>query len=184
MRSIRTTCLLLALAVNANVSSAQQNRPPSGITIDETRTVSLRPELPTRCVSLESSGVTVVMDRDHIESAATFPDDIKWKTEEERLALIAGNRAREVLARLTDSKDSAGCLKLSPLGSSEANYLVGHLIENGSVAIYFGQHETLLKTIQVRYRGFRGSPTLGRGEISFSIGNEYRPFFVMNWWVS
>jgi hypothetical protein len=184
MCSIRSTCLLLILTVNASMSAAQQVRPPSGITIDETRTVSLPSDLPARCVSLETGGATVVLDRDDIESAAAFSASTKWKSEEERLAFIAGSRAREMLAHLTDSKDATGCFRLSPLGNSEAIYLVGQLIENGKVAIYIGQHNTLLKSIQVRYSGFRGGLTFGRGEISFSIGTGTRPFFVMNWWTS
>jgi hypothetical protein len=176
--------LVLVSALVAGQLKAQQSRPPSGVTIDETRQVNLLTELPARCMSLESNGVAIVIDRAKIETAAAFPNDIKWKTEEERLSLINGGRSREMLTRLTDDRDQVGCAKLAPLERSDASFLVGQLLENWGVGIYLIHDPALLKVVRVRYSAFSAGPTFGRGEILFYAPNADRPFFVMNWWVS
>lgn len=176
--------LILVSALVAGQLKAQQTRPPSGVTIDETRHVNLLTELPTRCMSLESNGVVIVIDRDKIETAASFPSAIKWKTEEERLSLINGGRSRELLAHLTDDLDQVGCAKLAPLKSGDASFLVGQLLENGGVGIFRMHNPALLKVVRVRYSAFRAGPLLGRGEILFYAPDSDRVFFVINWWVS
>jgi hypothetical protein len=163
---------------------AQEARPPSGVTIDETRIVALLAVPPSRCVSFETQGVMVILDQTEIVRQAAFSLDRDWKTEAERMAFINARRAQELLKSLGDEKDGAGCRPLKLEGSSESLYLIGNALEAGHAYIAAPSAERRVESIRVRYLGFRSGPTFGRGEIIFTLPQAAQPFLVVSWWVS
>lgn len=175
---------LFLLSLFVREVPAQENRPPSGISIDETRTVALLAIPPSRCVSFQTQGVTVLLDQAEIERQAAFSLNRDWKTEAERMAFINARRAEELLKSLGDEKDGSGCRPLKLEGSSESLYLIGNALEGGHAYIAAPSAERRVESIRVRYLGFRSGPTFGRGDLLFYLPQAAQPFLVVSWWVS
>lgn len=180
------TLLLLFFGFSVGNLFAEVSRPESGITVDETRTISLLRDIPNQCMSLELDGLTIIFDRTIAESDAVFSLDRTWKTEKERMAVIKRDRARDMLSLLTDERDKSGCQKLHSLQQRElrnlygARHFVENALENGQAVISKKGSDTLLDRIKVRYHGTNGI----MGEIEFYLLEEKMPFLTVFWWIS
>lgn len=173
----------LALALAAGISAAAE-RPPVGVAVDEIRTVRLPAKPPENCMSLATNGVTLLLDKAKFEAQAGFSLGRQWQTEEERLAFIAANRAKALLAQLTGERDARGCERLKPGDPGEAIYPIAEALEAGSAAVALPPDGQLLETIRVHYLAFRAGPHSGHGDILFILPDSGRMFWQMPWWAS
>lgn len=181
----RLRCVaLFLLSVLVGAATAQESRPPSGVSIDDTRTVALFASPPARCVSFQTQGVTVLLDQAEIERQAAFSLGRDWKTEAERMAFITARRAQELLKSLSDERDGAGCRPLKMIDRTESVYLIGNALESGHAYVAMPAAKGSVPSIRVRYLGVRSGPTFGRGEIMFYLPQATQPFLVVSWWVS
>ncbi|WP_445145028.1 hypothetical protein [Dyella sp. Tek66A03] len=89
------------------------------------------------CVSVKGKGARILLSKNELIELSRNQGRPYW-SEEERLALIAGNRAAILLDSLTSDQDASGCSLVS-LGDFkhqlDAMYLVGRLIEKGGAVI-------------------------------------------------
>ncbi len=157
-------------------------RPPqAGIAIERSFNITLDVTPSGDCLSLVQGRATILISQRLIEQLiAATPE--KWTTEQERMALIHGNRAKELLQSLTPSVEENGCTQ-TPL-SGESRYLVSDLLQSGQVAVVDNQTHQLVRQIVVTFHGVRAGPLAGMGFMWFSFANPSVPFFEADWWVS
>lgn len=111
---------------------------------------------------------------------------VSWTSEPQRLALIQGQRAAQLLraAAGSNSSDAAGCDALQGPADSDTQYLMAEFLERGTASVLLSGKGQLEPKITVRYLGIRCGPTCGRGDILFHLPGDPKPFLVASWWVS
>lgn len=164
-------------------STAFAQRPPSGTDVDERRMVSLLQTAPSSCIAVPLSGASVVLDRAALEQqVATSPRE--WKTEAERLALIAGKRAAALLAGLDETRTVLGCATSAKAISADAMHLLLQYLEAGQALVLDLASGQPVPAVEVHYFGKRCGQLCGRGDISVSLSGTKQTIMVVSWWVS
>jgi hypothetical protein len=174
---------------------SEYKRPPEGTDVNERRVIELLPVPPSPCVALYQGTGKVLLSKDELETLAVAADSISkvWKedswrvSEEERLRMIAGKRARDLLQAISRAVDGLEYLvDESKLSNSDYLYVVTDMLEEGTAAVISLKTGNLIPSICVHYDGFRAGPLFGRGLITFSFDdNGDKGFlFSIEWWVS
>ena len=180
--TLRASILVLCLAVAPTVHP-QPPRPSAGIDVDETRSVALAATPASPCISLTSAEAVVVVARAAIDAlAAATP--ARWTTEEERLALIAGKRAKGVLDKLSAAPDASGCVALPAPADGEALTLLLAMLERGDATVVDRRSGRAVASVDIRYLGMRCGPRCGRGTITVALPDRGPMFMRVDWWVS
>jgi hypothetical protein len=177
------TSLVLCGDIPMSIRPPQFDPPPAGATVDKSFKITLDVMHPADCVSIVQGEATILISRqllDHLK--ATKPR--KWKSEQERLALIRGGRAEALLQRLTKSKDDFGCATVQPPVPNDSLYLISELLEAGQAEVIENKTKQRVRHIFVHFRGMSAGPLAGMGHISYSFTLESAPFLVLSWWVS
>jgi hypothetical protein len=156
--------------------------PSAGSNVDKSFVVALDPKPSDECLSIIQGQATILISRGLLEelSAAT-PE--RWETEEERLAVIHGNRAKRLLQDLKASAETGGKAGQTALGN-ESRFLVAELLESGQAAVVDNETGQPVSQLVVSFHGVRAGPLSGMGFISFSFKGQLPPFFETGWWVS
>jgi hypothetical protein len=174
--------IIATLLFSAFVYAQPDSEPTSGQNVDETRQVTLLSSPPSPCVSVSFEAGHILLSRTELESlASATPKD--WRTEPERLALIAGGRAKNLLSSLTTSLDEFSCLPVAKQ-SRDALYLVADLLKQGKATVISRKTHKAIPTIAIHYFGQVCGALCGHGEISFILPEESRLLFSIGWWVS
>jgi hypothetical protein len=173
-----TSHLILAASVQA-----QASRPPAGIDVDETRSVSLAAAQPQPCISIPLEGAIVLLGKPALDRLVA-DKPASSTTELERQALIAANRAQNLLAKLSHSRDAFGCFTTNSPLDRESEYLLLGALESGNATVKDLATGDIATSVRVRYMGDRCGPVCGRGNIMVYLPNKSHPFLVVNWWVS
>ena len=171
-------------SLNAQAQAqAQAPRPAAGVTVDESRTVTLLAAMPAPCIAIALEGATVFLDKAEVgRAAASRPK--AWTTEPERQALIAGKRAEGLLSQLSPTKDALGCFTLaSPIDAETQSYVLSAL-EAGAAAVRDAATGQLAATVRIRYQGDRCGPKCGRGSVLVYLPEATRFFLIVSWWVA
>jgi hypothetical protein len=147
-------------------------RPAAGTNVDERRTVALLPSPPEDAIAFELNDFSLSISRARLTTMiARAPTS--WKTEAERLTMIAGHRAKQLMA-------AAG----RAVSSSDASHLLLQLIERGHVHIRHTSSGRTVRLAYIRYTGHRAGPMSGRGMITVSDRPDGAAFLHVDWWVS
>ena len=172
----------------------KHRRPPIGTNVDETRVVKLLPDLLSPCVSVRLGDGRVFLSKCQLEEMAeeaALISKIKRKdpmqiTEEQRLSMIYGNRARDLLKAISDHSDESEYLFDESKLPREAYYLFSKLFEDGAAAVVSLATGHSIPAVKVHYTSFRAGPLNGSGNIAFSFdtGSDRGFMFVIDWWVS
>ncbi|WP_445145076.1 hypothetical protein [Dyella sp. Tek66A03] len=131
--------------------------------------------IPHPCASVRVTGARILLSQNTLDdlSRNRIPT---YQNEAQRLALIAGDRARLLLDGMSSETDESGCAKIT-LGEAfpqrDALYLVGQLLEGGqAVVVRDGTMRPELKIVihdyNVRLSGERSFEFLGGG-VFFSL---------------
>lgn len=132
------------------------------------------------CLSIETDRATVSLSIPELERAVAARPVDRWRNEDERLALIRGDRADELLgAPRLDDADPHGCARL-PLQDAPGDglYLVGKLIEAGTAAVSRPGVAGFVDGVFVR----RSNPRCQEGPMgvtSYHLTEDGRPFMVL-----
>ena len=169
-------------------------RPPAGTDVDETHEVTLLPSPPSPCVSVRLGQGQVLLSKDQLEQMAedAVPLKKRWDidpravSDEERLSLINGRRARALLEAFSDRSDGSESMVDASELPGKTDYLLAHLLEEGAAAVVSLETGATIPTLTVRYTGSRAGPTAGFGYIMFSFdtGTERGVLQMINWWIS
>nr|WP_304945070.1 hypothetical protein [Xanthomonas euvesicatoria] len=106
---------------------------------DTTTHVMLRQQLAASCVSVAAGQATILLDRAELEHLAVAKAAAGAGVDEDaqRQALLAGTRARALLASTGKAHDRFGCaVAQDDKESADTRYLVGRLLERGQAAIW------------------------------------------------
>ena len=148
-------------------------QPAAGVDVDERRTVSLLQTRPSDGIEFDVSEYMLTISRALLESIAAGAPTT-WKSERERLALIAGSRAKKLLLA-ADARSSM------PV---DTNHLLLQLFERGAVHVVRRPAGQRVPRVSIHYSGRRSAPMVGRGFITMSDGATGVPFVHIDWWVS
>jgi hypothetical protein len=136
------------------------------------RTVALLASMPTPCVSIQGSGARILLSRTDL-IALDANHGQTYQTEAERLAMIAGNRAKSLLDAISSSRDASGCAEISFANGTdkqESMYLVGQLLEQGkAMVIRDGATQPELKIVVHDYN----TPIMGTRSFEFVEGGAF-----------
>lgn len=171
-------CLLLPLTL-ATTAQAQVRMPPGGTTVDERQSVSLPTVMPKHCISLTTSGASVILSRIDVESVATMPAVGAWVTEDERLLKIRQIRAKMLLASLSEKADAYGCSTLAREEAGDSIYLFTQAINDLSAVVVDTKTGKPIKHIFVQFIAQAGA----NGIISYLLPNGH-PFLTLLWWIA
>lgn len=169
-------------------------RPPVGTSVDDTQVIKLLPDLPSPWVSVRLCDGRVFLSKcqlaEMVEDAALISKiwrkDPKQVTEEQRLSMIYGNRARDLLEVISEHSDESEYLSDESKLPMEVDYLFSKLLEDGAAAVVSLVTGHMIPAIKVHYTGFRAGPTIGSGKISFffDTGSDRGSLLIVDWWVS
>lgn len=179
----RTLFAMVPMLASTLLLAAPVDRPASGSDVDETRTVTQRPQPPLDCLSIRLSGVTVLLDRQELARKAAVQSS-SWTTEAERLALIEGKRASALLSAAATGKGENGCTQINGALDGEAQAVVLAALESGASTVLADDSKHPIAAVAIRYLGTRCGPLCGRGHIMVYVPGQSRPFLVQDWWVS
>jgi len=166
-----------------SICPPQFEPPARGITVDKSFKITLDVMPSADCVSVVQGEATILISRKLLEDLRAAKPK-KWATEQERLALIRGDRAESLLQSLTKSIDDVGCTKVQTPVPNDSLYLISELLESGQVEVIENKTKRRVRHIFVNFRGMRAGPMAGMGHISYSFTLESAPFLVLSWWVS
>jgi hypothetical protein len=152
-------------------------RPPAGVTIDETRVARTSGSAPASCVRIRCEYAEVCLPTALLEDLCSAAP-AQWRTEEERLALIASGRAKKLLAAAARQQPL-----IAPL-PSELGHIVVLLLENDFAYVRHAIDEAVIPEIEIRYVGQRFAPTAGFGRIIVSERHVGLPLLTCDWWVA
>jgi hypothetical protein len=174
---------LVSLMTIATLTSAQTARPPSGISVDETRLVAQLPAQSVPCISIALEGVVIQLAKTDLEQLiAARP--AKWTTEPERQAIIAAGRAKGLLAKISENPGLDGCAHYKGVLDADSQWAVLDQLEKGHATVIDGKSGKAVRAINVHYWGDRSGHMLGRGEIHVSLPDTGRQFLNISWWMS
>ncbi len=161
-----------------------QFEPPArGTTVDKIFKIILDGIPSGDCVSVVHGKATILVSLrllEHLRAAKPA----KWKTEQERMAMIRGGRAEELLQSLTKSTDECKCDTVQMPVPADSLYLISELLNAGQSEVIENTTNQKVRHIFVHFRGMRAGPLAGIGHISYSFTLESAPFLVLEWWVS
>jgi hypothetical protein len=166
-----------------SVRPPQFTLPARGTALDQSFEIVLDAMPTAECVSVVQEQATILISRrllEHLRAAKPG----KWTTEEERLALIRGSRAEELLQNLTKSIDPFMCRRIVTPVSSESLYLISELLQSGQVTVIDNQTNQRVHHIVVNFSGVIAGPLAGIGHISYSFTEQSAPFLRLIWWQS
>jgi hypothetical protein len=170
-------CLLLALLGLITPAMAQSGRPPEGVTLDETRSVTLLSQPPGPCISVVRDEVTILLSRAMLEEMA---HPARFQRENE----LNQPRAQTWLkAAQKGKRDAYGCARVKTMTDYDADYLLANLLEHGQAQVLQPEDSRPIPTIKVRYIGRRFGDLAGQGFIEFTLPNGDM-FFRVEWWVA
>ena len=155
----------------------KSQRPPSGVTVDETRVV------PTM-LGPPASWVRVRCDYANIDLPTALLEDLcglgvaDWHTEQQRLGTIAAGRARKLLAAASQQQPL-----LAPV-PAEIGHLLVLLLENRAAYAHHALDGSVISELEIRYVGQRLAPTAGFGRIIVSEAHVGLPLLISDWWVA
>lgn len=175
--------LIMAAIAPLQACCAEPVRPPAGQTVDETRTVQLRTSRSSPCISIAAGRATIILVKSEIESlAAQRPQT--WTTEEERIALIAGKRAEDLLSGLAATTGDDGCF-IAPRAilSGDAAWLVLRQLELGMAAVKLMESSRFAPVVSIRYTGKREG-SFGIGHITADLPESGENLLFLQWWRS
>ena len=151
--------------------------PGIGEELDRSWTIGAARRIGPDSVVLASDRVTVHIPRPLllrlVDSAPR-----SWSTEPERMALIRGRRAGQLL---TAVGQGPGALDES-LG--DGCYLVSTILAAGRAAVVPRDASDPVPELQINYSGFHADPGFGRGDVTFSLLDPPRAFFSVEWFVA
>ena len=174
----------------------KHQRPPIGTSVDETQVIKIKllQNLPSPWVSVRLGDGRVFLSKCQLEEMAedaaliskVWRKDPKHVTEEQRLCMIYGNRARDLLKVISDHSDESEYLFDESKLPMESDYLFSKLLEHGTAAVVSLATGHSISAIKVHYTGFRAGPTIGSGKISFffDTGSDRGSLLMVDWWVS
>src|SRR5579871_278294 len=119
-------------------------RPQEGRNANETRVVRLLPDdPPSPCVSVRLLDGKVLLSKRQLEAMAYDASAIDklWETdstrvtEEQRLRMLSGRRAQNLLKAISAHGDQSEYLADESKRPHEADYLLSELLEHGAVAV-------------------------------------------------
>ncbi len=157
--------------------------PAAGGTDNESFQITLDGIPSSDCVSIIQGQATILISRKLLEHLSAAKPE-KWKTEQERMALIRGARAQGILQSLTKSIDNDGCTTVQTPVPDDSLYLISELLQSGQVGIIDNQTHKSVGHIFVNFSGFMAGPLAGRGHISYSFTQKSAPFLLLRWWTS
>lgn len=158
---IASTLSLVATSSNASETGA----------VSQTRFIAVATDIAKPCLAYPMRHETTVSVPESMLEKLASGYKSRWKTEEERLALIAGRRAELLLKAKTDVTTSIGCKIIDSeqtrgkYAGDAGEYLVAELIESGVASISLqgvseSAHEVqVTDTSAVCQRGGIGSKT-------------------------
>jgi hypothetical protein len=167
--------ILIALALSTALP-----RPPSGVAVNETRTVPALPAAPRICFAYTGAGGNLLVEGTRIRQAAASPT-ATWETEAERLAYVYAKRARELVATSAPESDPHGCKLLSPSVSMDALSLLVEEAEAGRAAATDSQGR-FSPAIAILYSGAPCGVHCGLGMITVSLPGGQKPLVEVLWW--
>jgi hypothetical protein len=172
----------------------KSQRPPSGTNVDETRVVTLLPGPNPSSVSVRLGDAKVFLAKRQLEEMAAEAAAIskireaspKRLPEEQRLRMISGSRAKELLDVIANHADESGHLADTGKLNSQMRYLLSRMLEDGDAAVISLKTGRIIPTLTVHYKGTRAGPTSGQGTIRISCDVEGATRFLLmvDWWVS
>jgi hypothetical protein len=150
-------------------------RPQAGTNVNETHVVTMLPSPPSPSVSVRLGDGKAFLSKRQVQAMADdsasihkmWEIDSRQVTEEQRLRMIYGRRASDLLQAISDHADEAEYLADESKLPREARYLLSELLEDGAAAVVSLQTGHLIPTLKVHYMGFRAGPTVGQGLIMF-----------------
>jgi hypothetical protein len=175
-------CALFFLICAVNSVAAQDQEPPSGQNVDESRRIELLPQAPAPCVSIVRGEATLLLPRDDLRRLADARPD-PAKSDAARLALLQGRRAASLLGVLGNTPDSHGCVSPSRTVAQDDEYVVVDLLKRGRAQVLVTSTGVAVPFITIRYLGQLGAAFGGRGDIMFSMPGVSAPFMLSPWWV-
>ncbi|HEV7776883.1 MAG TPA: hypothetical protein VGO76_08465 [Luteibacter sp.] len=142
---------------------------------DQGHTIVLSTLMPAPCISFKADGARILMSRSALEELRSKADPA-YQTEDERLALIAGNRAGILLEAASTTLDPSGCADIEQGGTGYTNdavYLVAQLVQDGQAAVVRDGRSLAESTIVVR--DFN-SELMGMRSLQFADGKAFLTF--------
>lgn len=182
MKQLVRSFLSLWLAGSV-LSAAAQPSPPT--VVSEEEVFRLRASTPADCASIAKGPYAIVLSLGRLEAFAKGRP-ASWKTEQERLALIAGDRARALTAVIGAEIDPIGCRRASRAVPVDAEYLLLSELRSGEVAVIDRRSGAFVDHLDARTSGFRcgGPPCGGRGDMAVSVPGDGTLLLMLNLWVS
>lgn len=165
----------LACSISIAAQGPGPGAPEHAVHIAPVSSVVLRP-----CVSVRGNQARILLPRNQLMELSQRGKR-SFQNEEERIAFIAGDRARALLATATGEMDASGCemvdlAKADPMSGSV--YLVGQLIESGEATVIRDGADKAETSITVRdYNG----AVAGFRSFGFADGDT---FLMYQTWVS
>ena len=133
--------------------------------------------VPYPCVSVQGHGARILLSRNDLVALST--SDAKDSTEpQQRLAFLAVQRAKELLAKVSSTQDDSGCAMaiLAKHADLDALYVVSYLLEQGKAAVMRdGKHTPELQILVGQSPG----PAMCMENFEFSDGKVF--FSVLTW---
>lgn len=186
---LRRACALVLACALPVIAMAQ----PHVTDMHPERRVATASRISAPCLSIEIEAARVSLPLaalEHAVSARPQPsqeenDAPRWRDESERLALIRGNRAAELLAssRLP-GHDRYGCLRVALDDvPGDARYLIGTMLEGGDAAAWRSGEAGLRDAVLVT----RTNPRRGEGPMGavlYRLDEGERPFLMLVEWIA
>lgn len=169
--SLRLAFLAL-ICLSSTANSAQLPGPRNAYKLVIPLTV-----VPYPCISVQGKGARILLSRNDLVTLSTS-DTKDSNDEKQRIAFLAVQRAKELLARVSAVQDDFGCAiaMLDKPEDSDALYAVSYLLEQGKAAVMRdGKHTPELKILA----GQSTRENMGMEDFAFTDGNVF--FSVLTW---
>jgi hypothetical protein len=139
---------------------------------DETFVVAAPRQVDLPCVAVDVVAARVLVSRKLLDALAGAPAvSAQWKNDAQRMAMIRGDRARELLARAKPGK-GIECAERASGISGNVQYLVGELLVSGNAAVVDEKGARVTEKFRVNYRASAAGGFityyLDRGEVFLS----------------
>ena len=123
--------------------------------LDESFIIAVPKSVDAPCVAVLVVGARILVSRKHLEAlASAAPISSKWKDEAQRMAMIRGDRARELLAGVQPAT-GIECPERAPGFSSQVEFLLGALLLSGTAAVVDEKDARVTGKIRVQYEASR-----------------------------
>lgn len=161
---------------------ARPSRPPSGVQVDEQRSVTMLATMPAPCASVVTGNAVFYLSTQRLTALAD-QKPAPVAAGQDSVPDIGATRAAKLLTKLTGPKDEHGCVTLQGAIDEGDKYTLLDEVERGVAHARTAAGGAPIATVSVHYLTEHCGTRCGWGNIHVRLPEHDADELTLGWWI-